>query len=84
MKYLSKPLLAITIIFSTTGNALQSSDYQCVSDCTSRGYMYQLCQSKCSYDSAGVQQPASTDYNCVNDCTSKGQMYQYCQEKCSY
>jgi len=71
------------------------TDYRCVQNCTSQGYMYNLCLSKCSYPDV---QPApgygtspggnytghGTDYRCVQQCTSQGYMYALCQNRCSF
>lgn len=83
------------LVFASASNA--GTDYQCVNDCTGKGYMYQYCQSRCSYDdNPSRQRPIQpqnpfqmpqipqTDYKCVSDCTSKGYLYQYCQQRCSY
>lgn len=81
------------IVFSSGASA--ATDYQCMNDCTNKGYMYQFCTSRCSYDSspqqvqpqAPIYQPQrtpQTDYQCLNNCTAKGYMYQYCQQQCSY
>lgn len=76
--------------------ALAATDYQCMNDCTNRGYMYQYCKSRCSYDTTPQwEQPLQqnpyntpripqTDYQCLYDCTSKGYLYQFCKERCSY
>lgn len=63
-----------------------SIDYNCLSDCTDKGYMYAFCQSKCSYGDNDSQRSSNNnrDYQCVSDCTDKGYQYSYCQEHCSY
>jgi len=93
--------IAITLTLLAIATAANAgTDYQCVNDCTRKGYMYQYCQSLCSYDdNPSRQQPVQpqnpyqtpqlprapqTDYQCVNDCTNKGYLYQYCQQRCSY
>lgn len=64
---------------------LASIDYTCQSDCTDKGYQYDFCQSKCSYDDAGsFGKFKQKDYSCMDDCTDNGYMYQFCQDRCSY
>jgi hypothetical protein len=81
---LSLLLMSVPIYGST------ATDYQCVNDCTAKGYMYNLCQQQCSYDSSPQvytprnNQIKQTDYQCVNDCTQKGYQYTFCQSRCSY
>jgi len=91
-------LIATVMLTVLATVALASTDYQCVNDCTQNGYMYQLCQAKCSYnDSTSAQlqpsislqaetpyQQTQTDYQCVNDCTNAGYMYGLCKKRCSY
>ncbi len=84
MRVLSKITIAVfAILLLSTAYAFQSTDYTCMNDCSSNGYMYQYCQSRCSYDNA-PQMPKRTDYTCVSNCTDKGYMYSYCQQACSY
>ena len=84
-------LFVVAVLFSTISAA--QTDYQCVNDCTQKGYQYQFCTSQCSFNnnSNNVQQYTQpqqrikqTDYQCVNDCTQKGYQYQFCTERCSY
>jgi len=80
-------LLLFMVVFSSISSA--QTDYQCVNDCTQKGYQYQFCTSKCSFNNNEQQftQPQrikQTDYQCVNDCTQKGYQYQYCTERCSF
>lgn len=83
MKLRANAILASAIaLISTASVAFQSTDYQCVNDCTSGGSAYQYCQSKCSYDNA--PRISNTDYNCQNKCTDKGYTYAYCKQACSY
>ena len=79
---MKKLILAVSILIST--NALAATDYTCVSNCTSSGYMYGYCQSKCSYNTNTFGTQKRTDYSCVNNCTSKGYLYGYCKSQCSY
>lgn len=81
-------LLALFLI----SPAMAATDFQCVNDCTSKGYMYNYCTDRCSY-STGYDQPQQTrqpqrikqtDYKCLSDCTARGYMYNYCQQQCSY
>jgi hypothetical protein len=69
------------------------TDYHCLSDCTSHGYLYALCQSKCSFpDPVAPQQQRppqgfvqhGTDYQCISKCTNQGYQYALCQNRCSY
>lgn len=66
------------IVFASSASA--ATDYQCVNDCTGKGYMYQYCTSICSYDSSPQQiQPQQqaptyqpqripqTDFQCLNN-----------------
>jgi hypothetical protein len=80
MRYL---ILAIFPIVVHAG-----TDFSCVNDCTAKGYMYGLCQQRCSFGSNDstfeLPKPKQTDFQCVNQCTSQGMMYQLCQERCSY
>lgn len=60
MRYLA--LAVMLIAFATTiglinahaglrksGNVQRSTDYKCLNDCTSGGYMYSYCKRICSY-----------------------------------
>jgi hypothetical protein len=69
------------------------TDYKCVTDCTSQGYQYALCQARCSYPDSVAPSPYSppaqvrphgTDFQCVNSCTQQGYQYAFCHAKCSY
>lgn len=79
--------ILLTPIFS-----FAQTDYQCVNDCTGKGYQYQFCTSKCSFNeqtqlyqqTPQIQPIKQTDYACVNDCTKKGYQYQFCTSRCSY
>ena len=85
-------VVAVGLLFLPLQGLYAATDYQCVSDCTQKGYMYQYCTSRCFYndspyprqDAAPRQRPRQTDFQCVSDCTNRGYMYQYCQERCSY
>jgi hypothetical protein len=96
---MTKLIIAATLVATATlANA--ATDYQYLNDCTGRGYMYQYCMSRCSYDDktnrAQPVQPQNpyqvpymprmpqTDFKCLNECAQKGYMYQFCQERCSY
>jgi hypothetical protein len=79
-------ILASVLPFVSTSSPAVT-DYQCLNDCTAAGYMYQLCQSRCSYEpSPNYGEPSSnrTDYQCLNDCTAKGHQYAYCKQACAY
>lgn len=41
-------LTLVLLAFSVVTNA--GTDYQCLTNCTSKGYVYQLCNERCSYD----------------------------------
>jgi hypothetical protein len=77
----------------------QQTDYQCLSDCQSAGYLYQFCRSKCSYgddegfmgggNSGGIlpsprSQGGRIDYSCQQDCLNVGYQLRYCRELCEY
>lgn len=86
---MNKYLLMIALLLPGIVNA--QTDYQCVNDCTAKGYQYGYCNSKCSFnDQPQVYQPAQIqtikqiDYACVNDCTKKGYQYQFCTSRCSF
>jgi hypothetical protein len=38
------------LFFAIEINAYAAVDMQCVNSCTSKGYQYQLCSQRCSYD----------------------------------
>jgi len=91
MFYKLSGVLGLLVAMLLSIEALAGTDYNCVSDCTGKGYLYSLCQNKCSYpdspssnNSNSFSQPKGTDYQCVNDCTAKGYMYNYCKSRCSY
>ena len=76
-------IIVLFLVFS--GSAYAATDYQCVNDCTEKGYMYNFCKEKCSYDNTPqYEKPKQTDFQCMSDCQDKGYMYQYCKERCSY
>jgi hypothetical protein len=93
-------VILVLLVSAIAGVAYGGTDYQCVNNCTGKGYLYQYCMSQCSYDdNPHQQQPSSplqsqnpytitptpqTDYKCLSDCTSKGYLYQLCKERCSY
>lgn len=85
-----KCLLILLLIISANSSAFEQTDYQCLTDCTGRGYQYNYCKSQCSYDSSKQftqpqqQRPKQTDFQCLTDCTSKGYMYNFCSDRCSY
>ena len=77
MKYLIVVLVLLVAI-----PVFAATDYTCVSNCTSQGYLYSYCVEKCSYEFN--TKPKNIDYNCVSDCTAKGYLYNYCTDICSY
>lgn len=85
------PVDVFAKIHAIQGRTL-GTDYKCVGDCTQAGYLYSLCQSKCSYPDQmpnpytppAYTQPHGTDFQCVNNCTQQGYQYAYCHAKCSY
>jgi LAS superfamily LD-carboxypeptidase LdcB len=54
-------LLALTILLSHKAQA--GTDFQCVSNCQARGYLYQLCMQQCSYSD---QQQPQVNLNALN------------------
>lgn len=76
--------IIVLLFLLLTNNAFALTDYQCVNDCTARGYMYNYCTEKCSYGDREPFKIKQTDYKCVNDCTRQGYQYQYCTNICSY
>jgi hypothetical protein len=81
--------VAASFLLLSTWSGVAATDYGCVSDCTQQGYLYSLCVSNCSYQSAMPTMPTmpaqrGTDYSCVSNCTGQGYMYQYCVQACSY
>lgn len=89
-------VMFVLFVLVIASAAHAGTDYQCVNDCTAKGYMYNYCTSRCSYDNNPYQQqqqPSNpyqvtpipqTDFKCLNDCTNKGYMYSLCKERCSY
>lgn len=82
---------AILALLATPAMAL--TDYQCVNDCTAKGYLYGLCVDRCTVQQAPIQQQQAiqasppiqrTDYQCLNRCTQAGYQYGLCKAKCSY
>lgn len=87
--------LIMLLVLVNSQHASALTDYRCVSDCTSRGYMYQVCVDRCSTNPQ--QQPPQQiqpvtpitpikriDYMCMNNCTQAGYQYAFCQSKCEY
>lgn len=48
---------SLIIFLAVVKNAYASVDMQCVNNCTSKGYQYQLCAQRCSYDTGAGQAP---------------------------
>lgn len=97
MQIMKKIITVLTLLFSING--FTATDYTCVSDCTSKGYMYNLCTEKCSFGENSSHQeldasiiwkqkdfesPKRTDPKCLKECTSEGYMYGFCKNRCSY
>ena len=83
-----KRLITLTLLIAAT-SVFAATDYQCVNDCTAKGYMYNLCTDRCSFDESYKSNSNNnaikqTDYQCVNDCTAKGYQYNYCSNICSF
>lgn len=79
-----KTLITLFALAALASPAHAITDYQCVNDCTQRGYLYSVCVSQCSTDDDRRQPgPHQTDYQCVNDCTSQGYLYSVCVDRCS-
>lgn len=92
------PFLFVALLL--TFPALAQTDYKCVNDCTSNGYMYNLCMQQCTVQAQPTQQyqqlqsppqqqqqfePAKrVDYQCMNNCSQAGYQYGFCKDKCSY
>ena len=57
MKALRAVLLLLFFSLSTSAFAFRATDYQCLNNCTSRGYMYQYCQQQCSYETSPAPAP---------------------------
>lgn len=50
MKNIIVALVAWLAIATATADPINNlTDYQCMSDCTSKGYMYQYCRKVCEY-----------------------------------
>ena len=94
---MAKIFVLFLLLFLLTGTAVAATDFKCMNNCTSQGYLYNYCLSQCSYDNSpqtyqpqtNQQQPQlqrvpQTDFKCVSDCTSKGYQYGYCKDRCSY
>ena len=84
-----KKLILIITLLVLPVPAFAMTDYACVNDCTSKGYMYQYCTEKCSYGTDAVQPPPLIqipryDFLCISNCQAKGYMYMYCQQVCKY
>ena len=60
---MKKIITVLTLLFSINGFA--GTDYNCVSDCTARGYMYNLCTEKCSYDIGGNSSEGRMNSNII-------------------
>ena len=77
-----------TLIFffalTSSAFAYEQTDYTCLNGCTGKGYAYNMCKSKCTYETNPAPANVRTDYQCQSDCTNAGGMYQYCKQKCSY
>jgi len=85
------PLGIAALIVIGAASAMAGTDFQCMSDCEQRGYMYNYCLSRCSYPDPIPAAPAitpmrphGTDFKCMADCQQRGYMYSYCQQACSY
>ena len=88
-----KKLVVLLVLIVAPISTYASTDYQCVTKCTSEGNQYGLCLSRCSWDDSS-QQPSretyqapqikQTDYQCVQRCTSNGYQHGLCMGKCSY
>lgn len=86
-------LILICLVSLVGSVSLAGVDYQCSSDCMSKGYMMNYCNQKCSYEdnpysSSNSGSSFSTtkqiDYQCSSDCMKQGYMLNYCNQKCSY
>lgn len=53
----------ITALLMTATTAMATTDYTCVNDCSARGYQYNLCVSKCSYNNTGGADAAFSNLN---------------------
>ena len=52
--YSAIQLLIVFPLVLVLGNAYAATDFQCLNDCTSRGYQRELCLQKCSYGTGGT------------------------------
>jgi hypothetical protein len=43
----------LTIVSVSIGTAFAGTDYKCMNDCQGRGYLYQYCSERCSYNDGG-------------------------------
>lgn len=91
MRFAFFAIVALLTLLSPKDVPSQQVDYQCLSDCQARGYLYRFCRDKCSFgeDAGGgltysPPPPRRIDYNCQSDCLRQGYRLQYCQELCSY
>lgn len=81
MKAYLKTSLIIMILYNPS-LSFAATDFTCMSNCQSKGYMYGYCQSACAYRNTPLNK--NTDYQCMRNCQNKGYMYSYCQQTCSY
>lgn len=86
MKGIDMKKLIIFLLLLFTGSVYAGTDYQCKRDCEAKGYNYQYCEAKCSYDDSPQQttKPRNIDYQCMSNCQNKGYLYDYCRNICSY
>lgn len=55
---MGKYLIALPLLIaSISAYAFPQTDYQCVNNCTSQGYQYGLCLSRCTWDNSPQPQP---------------------------
>jgi len=43
-------IIIVVFILALSGFAYAATDYTCLNDCTQRGYMYNYCLERCSYN----------------------------------
>jgi hypothetical protein len=80
-----KAICSICLLIFAAAGVAQSTDYQCMSDCTNSGSMHSFCKSKCSYERGySPQADKRTDYNCQQKCTDNNYSYSYCKQACEY
>jgi hypothetical protein len=90
MRYFRLLIFALLLLQTGIASALAGTDFKCMSDCTQNGYLYNYCQSHCSYDdpiptpAPPIPQPHGTDFKCMTDCSQRGYLYSYCQQTCGY